>query len=528
MRKKMIFIAFLIVLLGILGGCGKQESMLEPTLWVVTEPSKQEGINAVTELLIAQFEEANPGVTIELQYLPTEKSERELVFKRLRTQIMAGQGPDVFLLPGHNASITGDGGSTSPFNPGKTTGHILVSWNDMLFNDVNKAMQNGLFADISSFYDADDALEKDALNEAVMDAGTYNGCRYILPIRYDFPVLFVDETVLNAEYGITLDQVDSGIMEVLDTVLATDSQTLACGAEPFFIRYRNALSLLPETMNYQTGTTLLEKEVLVDFLTKFQQLEEQIADEDFQRQGVDHENYINHSYLLDFYWEEVNGKNRAHYEYGEFPVFMLGYPMQMGWLSQAHFAAAIAAAEERPIAMVPMRALDGDLVANITYYGAVGAGCETPELAYSFLRMFLLEETQWEKNRVLIEDEIEKFYYGKAIIWDHLEDGWPVRNTGSAGEMWEPLRSCVRAFAAEDAEKSRQRRLQQVRLTDADVPVLDAQIDRVYFPIGLEQSEICPVFFSLNNWYTGEKTDADIDLLADEILALLQWTAAEG
>ena len=58
-----------------------------------------------------------------------------------------------------------------------------------------------------------------------------------------------------------------------------------------------------------------------------------------------------------------------------------------------------------------MRALDGDLVANITYYGAVGAGCETPELAYSFLRMFLLEETQWEKNRVLIEDEIEKFYY---------------------------------------------------------------------------------------------------------------------
>lgn len=524
MKRRICLIAFLCALLCFLGGCDQEEAAEGQTLWIVTEPSKQEGINAVTELLIAQFEEAHPGATIELQYLPTDHSERELLFKRLRTQMMAGQGPDVFLLPGSNTAISGDGESTSFFNPGKNTDHIFLSWNEMLFSDVNKAMENGLFADLSSFYDADDTLGKDSLNQTIMDAGTYNGGRYILPIRYDFPVLFVDETVLNEDYGISLDQLDSGIMEALNTVLATGDQTLACSVEPFSIRYRNALSFFPESLDYQTGSVLLEREGLVDFLQKFQQLEELIADQDFQRQGMNYAYYVVHSYLKSFSWDG----RKCHYEFEEYPVFMQGYPMQMGWLSQAYSAAAIAAAEKRSVAMIPMRALDGDLVANVTYYGAVGAGCETPELAYEFLRMFLLQETQWEENRVLIADEIEKFYYGQALVFDHLEDGWPVRDVGSAEPMWEMLRTSIRAFATEGSETGRKSTLRHVRLTDSDIPILDAKIDRVYFPMGLEQSDICPAFFSLNDWYTGEKTDADIDALADEILDLLQWAAAEG
>ena len=88
---------------------------------------------------------------------------------------MAGQGPDIFILP------CDDG-----FTYNET----------QLIENVEKGMATGLFADLTTQYDQDETLEKDVLLEKVMDAGVMDGKRYILPLRYTYPILLALEDEL--------------------------------------------------------------------------------------------------------------------------------------------------------------------------------------------------------------------------------------------------------------------------------------------------------------------------------------------
>ena len=44
------------------------------------------------------------------------------------------------------------------------------------------------------------------------------------------------------------------------------------------------------------------------------------------------------------------------------------------------------------------------ITALVNYYGAVGADCEQPALAYDFLREFLTEDSQWEIDITSLAD----------------------------------------------------------------------------------------------------------------------------
>lgn len=57
--------------------------------------------------------------------------------------------------------------------------------------------------------------------------------------------------------------------------------------------------------------------------------------------------------------------------------------------------------------------------------------------------------------------------------------------------------------------------------------VLEAQIDLVRFPTNLN-NDFSAAISSLNDYTTGEPTDADIDTLAADFLYQLQWHLDEG
>ena len=98
---------FLLALLAaiLLAGCQKEPEQTEAptegdiTLWIVTEESPSSGMNAQIRSTARVFQEKHEGVKINLEILPKKKADRELRLEQLRTQIMAGGGPDGFLLP---------------------------------------------------------------------------------------------------------------------------------------------------------------------------------------------------------------------------------------------------------------------------------------------------------------------------------------------------------------------------------------------------------------------------------------------
>lgn len=81
-------------------------------------------------------------------------------FTQLRTEIMSGQGPDLFLLPSDNAG---------------------------LFPDVYKSMQAGVFLDLAPLLG--DALTNPNLNQTVLAAGEWKNKQYLVPLSYQVPVL---------------------------------------------------------------------------------------------------------------------------------------------------------------------------------------------------------------------------------------------------------------------------------------------------------------------------------------------------
>ena len=62
------------------------------SIWVVTEETDEDGMNQQVRQVIKAFQADHPDVTVTL----------DIVLKQLRTKIMAGDGPDVYLLPSCN------------------------------------------------------------------------------------------------------------------------------------------------------------------------------------------------------------------------------------------------------------------------------------------------------------------------------------------------------------------------------------------------------------------------------------------
>ena len=117
MEKKYLW-AIMVFTLLIFSGCGKEE---EEKLKICIDATKQ----AEMEILVNDWKVMEEGADIELIVIPTEKNEAELKLSELRTEVMAGEGPDIFLL--------------ECIQPEQEGTH------DSLFVDLEKSMETGLF-----------------------------------------------------------------------------------------------------------------------------------------------------------------------------------------------------------------------------------------------------------------------------------------------------------------------------------------------------------------------------------------------
>jgi len=479
-RKTIIAVmAVLCICALFLFGCAKDVDDGTIKLSVVTEASHTNSTECLNSSILHwkfKFESEHKNVTVEIEELPSSGEERSIMMERIRAELMAGKGPDVLLLP-----------ATGIWNLPGTTQNL----GNPLIIDVNQAMQNDIFYDISAYYDADTELDKESLVTAVMDAGVIDGKRFALPLRYDMPVAYVDMKLFEEE-GFSIDLFNSSITDLWDAITQSKNSKVAAAAQ---LRNMDTtlLNFFPKVIDYQNQEVLINRDDLAKFIRSYQSLRATMGSVGFASGS-----FVT---LMD-------------YLYGESSWINSGYCMNVVETDSAIQSKCIATLEGVDLGMFPLRAIDGSLVAEVTYYGAISAGCKHPDAAYEFLRYFLTEDAQWEKD-IDVSFAYRDYFAG---------DGWPVRINGSVPYL---SYSLYNRISNKNVNKQQFSESGILMLNDEDIPILVAQIDHGRFPIPLE-SGLTDVLIETYDIELHDKTNVDIDALADNYIQQLEWHMGEG
>lgn len=492
MKKVLVWLMILAAVCSF-AGCGGEK---EVTLWVVTEETTWDRMNGQAWVLQKAFEESHPGVKINLDILPTGEQERSAYLQKLRTQIMQGRGPDGFLLPTDTMLLVGDAGKVTP---------VYI---EPLFQDVALAMESGLFRDISRYYDADEALGKESLNTYVMDGGVADGKRYILPLRYDIPVIYAEKWTLE-EKGFQTAVLEKTLPEIMAEAYKTGDPLVNAGA------VYDGAGIFSDWIDYATGNVTVTEAELKAYMQAFQT---QVAANDFYDRAyrLDVSSYIYGSY-------DASRENAAE----RFPLFI-------GSLRELLNYAPVAQYEGSDYAFLPLQAVGGGTVATVTYYAAVGAGSKNPQLTYEYLREFLTEESQWEKNRptkinLVLGNPPSKTLQDKSTKSQQpglIENGWPVRTKGSLNPVWNVRRI---QFYSQYTDSVRMRKIGRSQLEEKYGEILEAPIREVRFPSEADRL-LTEALRSLNGDYQQNYRPTEVapGELAKSLLWEIRRHTAEG
>lgn len=511
--KKIIAILFVVLCLT---GCNGQEEA-EQVLWVVTEKSNSDGMNLQAEIIAERMEEAYPGLTVNLEILPTDDAERELRLNHLRVEIMSGNGPDIYLLPTGNVLTYDRGGSLAR--------KMLTETIEPLFSDATQAMYNGVFLDVSGYYDADQNIRKDLLKTEVMDAGTLGEARYILPLRYNQSVLLTGKP----------QQENRSIMELVSAALEQENVNMTIG-----LQMPDSLELLPEIFDYETGNLLISVEEITAYMRLYQQwfaVSQPETAELLDELELAKFLLVPKQYQYEWAYPDLNlGSFNSMSDYFAYELYwdLLDIPMYTCNLSDTLQSAAIAKVIDHDLYMYPLQTTDGKTVAEVTYYGAVGSSCAHPELAYEFISQMLSEEFQWEIYRPRGDrknDRIAMLNYREPQCPGLVESSFPVLAYGAVPGLWDILQYQGKGYLSDTSPGGTKRSVQfqgDFCLEDSDIPAVAFPIDEVHFPVYFPEDESLSYALSQLNNEDGTPTDADIDALAQSVYQSLWWHLAEG
>lgn len=404
-------------------GCGSWVTAEEPdvTLWVVTEKTQEAGMNGIVQEVMETFSREHPNVSFHMEILPVGDQERARRMEELRDLIEQGAGPDVFLLP--TRAFVSQGTRTKGVEP--------------LLSSVPYAMRQGKFLDISQYYDKDETLGKDGLQQTVMDAGCVGEARFLLPICFNLNAFY-----FLSDSGKSDLRSDMTILEVMDYVIRSGDPLLAETLTANSAAMYRPEMVFSSLIDYDTGRVTLSFSEAEEFFDRFQQLRELAAEG-----STGH--YIAGNSTLWGYIKSPASKRVVYSCYLE----GLSHVMAIQGISQL---------EHKELTAIPLRAANGAVTAMVNYFGAIGANSENPKTAYEFLRMFLLPEYQW---RVGETDSL-------------MIDGWPVRIKGSVDAMWAQI--CDNF----DSQKTR-RQLEALGASDEWITNITDQITRAEFRVDI-------------------------------------------
>lgn len=388
------------------------------------------------------------------------------------TELKKDQAPDIYLLSTGIATTTFD--SQAP-----------------LISDVERAMRDGLFLDLSEYYNADAELTA-GLNDTIMDAGVINDFRFTLPLRFDYPVVTVNPDALRGA-GLNTDIFNGGINMLLNELYQLDDTQVAAdlAADLGYMPHYDFFTCFPDFTDYSQHEVLLTYTDLLDFMDCYFPYYELRSEGTFSDGTPTLTNYL----------------------FNQATWLQQGNSISISSLEAAIMNAAFAKAEGVDIQMYPLTGTDGRLVAEVARFGAVGVSCKRPDLAYEFLRHFLTKECQWETD--LLTHNLELGIPGF--------EGYSVRTTGSVSTCYQNAfgrAAALMNYDANDPADTPLNRLAAVVITEEDVPILQREIDIARYPLPEMEFEFGQTFiYALQN---PGADDAKPEVIADNILMQLE------
>jgi len=330
-----------------------------------------------------------------------------------------------------------------------------------------------MFYDISKYYDADTELNKDSLVAGVMDAGVLDGARYVLPMRYNYPVAYVNMDKFNS-LGLDESIFSSGIVHLLNTVVR--EKIAAHSVQPPDYISNSILNFYPDSIDYQNQEILLTADEVVTFL------------ESYQTYASDPKMF----YLVNPVYYPLDG---CHWTHSDGVIHFDN-------LENAVQQAVIAKIEGFKLGMYPLTAEDGTLVADITFYGAVDAYCARPDIAYAFLSTCFSEKNQWGTD------------VQANSINSLMSDGFPVLTHGAAEAISRNIDDSLTELYGRD----------NLVVNDNDVPLLHQEVSVARFPINLEDNLANVIAYSI----TPTTTPKELNDIANNFIQQLEWHLGEG
>lgn len=196
--KRLLALIFVFLLL--LSGCGEEEKV--HTLTVCIDGN---GLNEMfMGPILAEFEYLHPEIKLETTYLPPYKVDdpamieaRSAAFTRTRTELMSGQGADIYLF----LSAYGSASSADSY---------------MLFPDLERNIMSGALHDLDFLFEAE-GFDAGAYLPGLCCTGMYDGKSYVLPLSYQvFGMVGVDDAIRTSGMDLEKRDVTAFVEQLLE------------------------------------------------------------------------------------------------------------------------------------------------------------------------------------------------------------------------------------------------------------------------------------------------------------------------
>ncbi len=173
--KKIVMVVSLGISIFICAGCeGKKTTEVKEnkdTLKICVESYFEQDM----KLLIDAWEYFNKGLKAELVVIPGNRDEAEIKVSEIRTEILAGEGPDVFLIYNRDPLIW------------------LAEPTPSLFPNPEKAMHTGVFLPLDSYMENARYYNPEHYNQIIMEARKTEEGQCLLPLTYEYRVSYLEE-----------------------------------------------------------------------------------------------------------------------------------------------------------------------------------------------------------------------------------------------------------------------------------------------------------------------------------------------
>lgn len=344
---KRITILFLMV--SLLSACGATQIESGAGIETPTAPQINETLSVfcigdsrdsgMIQLALKRYQELYPQIAVEL-IKPEETLElREELYQHVAAQIMAGEGPDVFLV-------------------------------DDIVMDVEKMVRQGIFADMEPFFEAD-SFDWEPYHQAVMDGGIWNGKRFVIPLSYSFPLLFTTRTALE-ETGFDMDACKDYMGFLKETMRymedPTQKRQLLC--KPLVVADVPGISGIP-IADYDKQTVDLSSPVLQTGLQWYKNVMEKHPGN-----------------------EATLGNGSLEYTASEVRDGQALWTPSLGGAFDGFFHEFAALKTVDEAVMMPIRDVNGGIQAEIDYSVAVRSNSENLQNAYNYIKILLSPEIQ--------------------------------------------------------------------------------------------------------------------------------------